>query len=263
MIGHLLAAFQRLFITRKSRVAVSLLIILTAAVPASEMLVLTLFSSLIIEGPQAFVDDPMGVAFKVGAVIVAFGLSRGTNHLVRLGRVRVYRDSFEEAGRVRTPSQESWEWALAFELSSVLVSLVQVITFGALILLVDWPTGILNGLATVVVLVLLSAIYYRQLDLQKGYVRTGNRAGSIAISRRVGGRLRAAEFGAMLASISMVVVLLYMLIRTIGGDVDSADAIVLFLALRLSSGQLTTLSASMMRFARASAREEGAVHHGG
>jgi hypothetical protein len=58
----------------------------------------------------------------------------------------------------------------------------------------------------------------------------------------------------MLASLAMVLVLVYMLFRTLDGEIDSADAIVLFLGLRLLSGQLSTLSASVMRFARASAR---------
>lgn len=254
MLTHLLAAFRRLFTTRRSRVAVGLLIIATAAFPVSEMVVLKLFSSLIIEGPETFRQDTTAAILMIAAFFLAFGVTRGAHHLIRLIRVRVFRDGFEGSGRTRTPSQESWEWALAFELSGVLVSLVQAVMFSALFLFIDWPTGVLNIGVSVVVLALVSAIYRRQLALQKGYISMGSRPGTVAIPQRVGERVRDAEFGAILSSVAMVLVLAYMLLRTLAGDIESANAIVLFLGLRLLAGQLGTLSGSIMRFARASAR---------
>jgi hypothetical protein len=168
--------------------------------------------------------------------------------------VRAFRDGFEEAGRTRSPSQESWEWALAFELSGVLVSLVQAVMFSTLFLVIDWPTGVLNILLSIVVVALVSTLYRRQLALQKDYVKVGNRPGTVAVHQRVGERVRDAELGGMLASAAMAIALAYMLLRTLFGDISSANAIVLFLGLRLLSGQLGTLSGSIMRFARASAR---------
>jgi hypothetical protein len=254
MLTHLLRTFRRLFTTRKSRAAVCLLIAVTAAVPVAEMLVLRLFSSLIIDGPEMFAKDANAAILKIALFFLAFAITRGAHHLVRLTRVRVFRAGFEASGRIRSPSQESWEWALAFELSGVLVSLVQAMTFSALFVFIDWPVGILNVFLTMVVLAMVSAIYRRQLDMQRDFVKMGSRPGAVAISQRVGGRIRDAEFGGMLASLAMVLVLVYMLFRTLDGEIDSADAIVLFLGLRLLSGQLSTLSASVMRFARASAR---------
>lgn len=246
-----------MFTTRGSRVAVGMLIVVTAAIPAAEMLVLRLFSSLIIDGPETFSKDTGAVIFKIGIFFLAFGLTRVAHHLVRLGRVRVFRGGFEASRRTRSPSQESWEWALAFELSGVLVGLVQTVMFSALFLLIDWPTGILNVLVCAIVLAVLSMIYRRQHKLQMGYVEMGSRPGTVAISERVGGRIRDAEFGAIVATGAMVVVLVCMLLRTLSGEISSADAIVLFLALRLLSGQLGTVSAGVMRFARASARRGG------
>ena len=82
----------------------------------------------------------------------------------------------------------------------------------------------------------------------------GSRPGSVAISKRVGSRVQDAELGAAGASAAMLVVLVLMLVRTVTGQVGSAEAIVLFLGLRLLTGQLAALSGAMMRFARASAR---------
>jgi hypothetical protein len=55
----------------------------------------------------------------------------------------------------------------------------------------------------------------------------------------------------------MVLVLAAVLVRALQAEITSADAIVLFLGLRLLYGQLGVLSAGIMRFARASAREGG------
>lgn len=254
MLGHLLATFGRLFASRRSRVAVVLLIVVSAALPVCEMLVLRLFSSLILDGPERFTHDRTAAIVNTAIFLLAFGLARATHHLVRLRRVRVFRDSFDASGRIRNHSQESWEWAMAFELSAVLVSLVQVVTFSVLFLFVDWPTAALNAIVSLVVLLLVSVIYRRQLDLQMDYVKMGSRPGTVAVAQRVGGRIRDAEIGSILASAGMTVVLVAMVFRTLSGSVGPADAIVLFLGLRLLSGQLGVLSASIMRFARALAR---------
>jgi hypothetical protein len=255
VLPHLLAAFRKLFTTRRNRVAVGLLILVTAAVPVAEMLVLNLFSALIVDGPETFAQNPAAAIRQVGVFFLAFGITRAVYHLARLERVRVYRDSFAASERVRNPSQQSWDWALAFELSGVLVSLVQVVAFSALFVVIDRPTGILNIVVCGVVLAIVSAIYRRQFNLQSDYVKMGNRPGTVAIWQRVGGRIRAAEFCAILVSVGTVLVLAVMLLRTLSGEIDSADAIVLFLGLRLLSGQLGTLSAGIMRFARAAARQ--------
>ena len=254
MLGHLVAAFRGMFTSRHSQVAVALLIAVTAAVPAAEMLVLRLFSSLIIDGPAAFAQDRSAMLLTIGIFFVLFGATRGAHHLVKLGRVRVFRRGFEASARTTGPSQESWEWALAFELSGVLVSLVQAAMFSVLFLLLDWQTGVLNLAVAALVLLVVSRTYRRQLGLQRDYVRMGAHPGTTAIAQRVDWRIRHAELGAILASVAMLPVLAVMLLRTLSGEVSSADAIVLFLALRLLSGQLGTLSSGIMRFARASAR---------
>ncbi|SFD40241.1 hypothetical protein [Streptomyces aidingensis] len=254
MISHLFTVFRGLFTTRASRAAVALLIMVTAAVPVAEMAVLRMFSSLILEGPETFAENKNELILPVCLFFLAFAVTRGAHHLVRLLRVRVFRKGFETSGRNSKPSQESWEWALAFELSAVLVSLVQAVMFSALFFLIDWPTAILNVVASAAVLYGVSVLYRRELSRQQEYIKVGTRPGSPAIAQRVGGRIRNAEFGSILASTVMVVVLAFMLYRALTGEIPSSDAIIMFLALRLLSGQLGTLSAGITRFARATAR---------
>ena len=254
MVRHLVRAFGELFVDRRSRLAVVALVVVVAAVPAAEMLAARLFSELIMNGPEMYRTDPGGVVLRVSGFFVAFALTRGAHHLVRVGRVRVFRKGFEASGRTRSRSQESWEWAMAFELSTVLAGLVQVATFVALFLVLDLVTGLANLGVVAAVLWLVSTIFGRQLVRQQDYVRMGNRPGTVAVAQRVDSRIRDAESGAAIATAGMVVVLGAVLLRVLHADVSSADAIVLFLGLRLLYGQLGTLSAGVMRFARASAR---------
>lgn len=254
MVRHLVGAFGQLFVDRRSRLSVAALIVVVAAVPAAEMLAAGLFSVLITNGPELYRNDPGGVVLRVAAFFAAFALTRAAHHLVRVRRVQVFRKGFEASGRQLSRSQESWEWAMAFELSTVLASLVQVATFVALFLVLDLVTGLTNLVVVAAVLWLVSTIFARQFVLQRDYVRMGNRPGSVAVAQRVDSRIRDAESGAVIATVGMVVVLGAVLVRVLGGEVSSADAIVLFLGLRLLYGQLGTLSAGVMRFARASAR---------
>lgn len=256
MLGHLLGAFGRLFTSPGSRLEVAGLVLVMASVPVVEILVLRLFADLVIEGQELLALDRDAVIRDSVLFFVAFALARVAHHGVRVYRVRVFRRRFEESTRVWSPSQQSWSWALAFELSTVLANVVQIAAFSVLFLVLDVVTGGLNLLVCGGVLLAVSVLYRRQLLLQRDYVAMGSRPGTVAISERVGGRIRTAELGSLLASAGMAVVLACVLVRTLQGHLTSGDAIVFFLALRLSYGQAATLSSGIMRFARASARSE-------
>lgn len=254
MLTHLLEAFRRLFTSTGSRLEVGALILVMAAVPVVEMGVVKLFSDLILAGPERLQTDQPGVVRDSVVFFVALAAVRVVHHGVRVQRVRVFRKRFEQSTATYSPSQESWNWALAFELSSVLANVVQVTAFSALFLVLDPLVGAVNGLVVGLVLLTVSLLYRRQLGLQRDYVRMGSKPGTTAISERVGARIRVAELGALLASVGMAVGLAVVLVRTLTGAVSGSEAIVFFLGLRLCYGQVGTLSQGIMRFARASAR---------
>lgn len=256
MARDLLRTFARLFSTAKSRIAVGALILVLAALPVAEILALRYFSVLVIEGPARYDSEPHAVAFAVVAFLLAFAVIRSVQHVMRYGRVRLFRRAFGESPSESNPSQESWEWALAFELSNVLASVVQSTALIAMFLILDPPTGIVNLVLSGVAIAVIALLYRRQLFMQREYVRTGTRPGSAPIASRVGVRIRSAELGSALASAAMLLALLVALWRVIVGELDSADAIAMLLGLRLLAGQLTAWSSGVMRFARASARRD-------
>ncbi|GGK67383.1 hypothetical protein [Ornithinimicrobium pekingense] len=255
MLGHLMTALRRLFPSRWARLEVVGLVLVMAAVPIVEMLVIRLFSDLVIHGPQQL-RDGADVTTAVALFLAALAVARLMHHLVRIARVGVFRRRFEQLEATRTASRQSWDWALALELSGVLVSIVQVVAFCVLFLVLDPLVALANVVVVVVVLAVVGRFYSGELHRQQDYVTMGSRPGSTPINDRVGGRIKIAELGALLGSAGMALVLVLVLVRTLGGEIASSDAVVFFLGLRLLYGQVGTYSAGIMRFARAAARTD-------
>lgn len=251
MLAHLARTFADLFVTARGRAAVLGLLLVLALVPVAELLVIAMFSDLIVDGPRRYAENPAGVYRDAAWFFLAFAATRAAQHAARFGRIAVFRNGLESSGRVRGRGLEAWEWALALELSIVLVSMIQILTFTVVFLVVSVSVGLINALVCGAALAVVIWLYGGQLHRQQGYL---DAADSTSVAGRVGGRIRDAELGSVVATVALAVVLLVVLAQTLTGAVSSTSAIVLFLGLRLLYGQVGTLAASVMRFARAAAR---------
>jgi hypothetical protein len=254
VFGDFFRALSELFTDRRSRLEVSGLLLTMALLPVSELVVTRMFSQLILHGPERFDRDPNGVVVDGSIFFLAFALSRAIHHVVRLNRVRVFRRGFDSSGRQHPASREAWSWAAAFELSTAMVSLIQIAAFCLLFMWFDLGFGAANLVIGGGVLWLIALIYRRQLAHQLTYLSEGTMPGSTAVGERVGKRIRDAELGAVVASLAMAFSLAVVLYRAVHGSVGGADAIVLFIGLRMMYSQVGNLSASAMRFARVKAR---------
>ncbi|RZI89396.1 MAG: hypothetical protein EOO67_12110, partial [Microbacterium sp.] len=137
-------AFTELFSARRSRGEISALLLVMALLPVSELVVTHMFSHLILRGAKQYDEDPHGVLVSGAVFFLAFAMSRALHHVVRLNRVRVFRRGFELSGEQRPPSKEAWSWAAAFELSTAMVSLIQIVAFCSLFTYLDVVFGLLN-----------------------------------------------------------------------------------------------------------------------
>lgn len=256
MFRHLWSAFTSLFPGRGHSRRVMGLVGLTALVPISEILVAQQFSELILDGPAIFQEDPQALVVRIVIFFLAFAATRAVHHSVRVYRVRAFRNAFKSNDRKRSPSQESWEWAQAFELTGVLATLVQVVVFSAFFLWINLLVGGVNVVVVAAVILVIGKLYGRQLVRQREFAAVRGAPTPGAIAQRVGVRIQDGELGAVVASVGLVILFGLMLFETLNGNVPSSSAIVLFLGLRLLYGQVATLSATLMRFARASAKRE-------
>jgi hypothetical protein len=252
-------AFAGLFTERRSRVAVIVLLLTRAAIPVAELGVIRTFSQLIIAGPKEYQTDRHAVMNSAVVFFVGFGVTRGLHHLVRFWRVRVFRRGLETSGLQRTHGEASWEWAQGFEVSTVSVGLIQVVTFSALFLWINPVVGLVNAALCATALVAISGLYKSQLAKQFSFANEGMRPGATSISARISTRVFAAEFGSVIATVSMALMMIVVLWSTLTRHLSAADGVVLFLGLRLLYGHLGALSPSVMRFARDSVRRNAAL----
>ena len=251
---HLREVFQRLFPTPGAKGEAAGLALVMASVPVMEMLVIRMFTHLITTGAQTLQRDP-GAVIRSGAIFfVLFALARVVHHVVKIARISVFRRRFETSLADRNRAQESWDWAMALELSNQMVGVVQIIALAALIAVLDPVTGLVNAVASATVLAIIIWLFSRHLGLQRDYVAMGNKPGTISVGERIGTRIRTSELGGIIGSLGLVVTLVCVLQRTVQGEVAAGDAVVFLLAGRIAFGQVGNLSSSMMRFARASAR---------
>lgn len=251
MIRHVLKISGQLFTETRSRVRVALLILLFASIPITEMLAVRLFSGIITGGRALYAENPSRVIWQIVIFFLALGTTRAAHHGVKFLRVRVFRTGFAAGDTRAAPDKESWQWALAFEMSNVLSATVQILMFSALFFFFDLVTGVANLFVALCAFAAISLIYKRQLTLQREYLETRWSAAATAIPDRVSTRIRDSEIGAVIGTIGLLLALIVVLARTLSGHVQTSDAIVLFLGLRLMYGQLGSLSSSAMRFARA------------
>jgi hypothetical protein len=258
LFPDLTRAFAGLFTERRSRAAVLVLLLTMAAIPVAELGVIRTFSHLIIAGPAEFQTDRGAVITSTAVFFVGFGVTRGLHHLARFWRVRVFRKGFESSGLQRTHGQASWEWAQGFELSTISVGLIQVLTFGVLFVWINPVIGAVNAALCAGALIAISRLYNRQFAKQFRFANEGAKPGSTAVSERIATRIFAAEFGSVIATASMALMMLVVVWRTLTRHLSGADGVVLFLGLRLLYGHLGALAPSVMRFARDSVRRNAA-----
>lgn len=251
---HLGEVFQRLFPTPAAKAEAGALALVMASVPVMEMLVIRMFTDLITTGADTLSRDPSAILRSSALFALLFATARILHHAVRVVRVSVFRRRFETSLVGRDRAQESWDWAMALELSTQMVGTVQIVALAALITVLDPVTGAATITSLAVVLVIIGRLFSGHLGLQRGYIAAGNASGSASVAERIHTRIRAAELGGVIGSLGMVVTLGCVLGRTVLGEVSAADAVVVLLACRIAYGQVSTLSSSTMRFARASAR---------
>lgn len=253
MIADLVAALRELFVCRRGRLQVGALITMMALVPVTEILVASLFASLVIHGADILASDHTALVNQLVLFICALVATKVIGHGLHLARVRLFAARFADLQK-RSPSKQAWEWAMALELTNVLISIIQVVTFSLLFFYFSPLVAILNAIIIAAMMALQQVLYLHERHRQLQYLTTGTGPGSAPISDRVGNRILRAEIGAVGGSVGMGLVLLLILTLTLSGQLSPDHAVTLFLGLRLLYGQVGNVASGSLRFARAAAR---------
>ena len=116
--------------------------------------------------------------------------------------------------------------------------------------------GLLNVVVVVISFEIIGVIYRRQMATQKGFAEARDKKQQIDTAVRVGSRIRSGEFGTLMTSIGYIVLLAVLLLLKLQDLIVAADAITLFLGMRMQNSNLSNVSGALMRYARARAQAD-------
>jgi hypothetical protein len=247
---ELTASFRLLIPKGKYRPQLIMLVLIAAAIPVTELLVAKLFTDLVIDGTNR---PTWELAIAVVIFAFLFVATRTANYIQKTYRVKFFDKAFDSDTRERSKTKESWEWAMGLELVNVLSFLTQLFVIAFFFFALSPGFAALNMLLILVVLQVMGVLFKRQLKKQRGFVEKKRAKKDVTPAERLGSRIQQAEFGTLLASFGVVLLLGALIYLSLQGFVSLSNTIVLFLGLRLQNTTFSSVSSSLMRFARAKA----------
>ena len=227
-----------------------LLVLIAAMIPVTELLVAKLFTDLVIAGNSRPITE---IILQLLLFAVLFVSTRIANYMQKTYRVKFFDKAFGADTREKSSTKESWEWAMGLELVNALSFITQMFVIASMLIVLTPNFGLLNLLLIVLVLQLMGVIFKRQLKKQRGFVEKKRAKKTVTPAERLGSRIQQAEFATLMASFGVVVLLAVLIWFSLEGWVSLSNAIVLFLALRIQNTTFSSVSSSLMRFARAKA----------
>jgi len=248
LVSEFRSAMADLFRTRRDFWVVAGLVLFGAMVSAAELLAAQLFSTIIIpgEGPARSTNETIWLA--VGFLVV-FGVLRVLNFGQSVYRVNVFEKAFQGASASR--AGESWRWATAMELTSILTMAARIVVVGAALFLLSPLFAAANLLIALVVLQVFGMSLRRQLITQQGFRDQQRSKDPASSADKVRARIKAGELGALLASVGVMILMAILIALTILGEIPAGAALVSFLAVRMIGQMYSGISTGLMRFARA------------
>lgn len=224
------------------------LVMVGAAIPLTELMVAKIFTDIITTQSAASLNQ---LAPQLAVFVLLFLATRVAHYVQRTYRVTYFAGVFRSADRTHPANIESWQWALGMELVTVLTSVTQMLLMAAYFVVLAPVFGAINLLLILILAEVLGRLFTRQRAEQRGYVELGRAKAQVATHVRVRSRIVSAEIGGLISSAGALVLLVSLLAMNINGLISASSTVVLFLGLRMQNSTFSTLSGSVMRFARA------------
>lgn len=246
-------SLQMLFPKGKFRAILLGLVLLSSAISVSELLVAKLFTT-IISGEDKLTSQQM--ILNTGILLLFFTLTRVGHFFQKIYRVNVFEGSIKSANLKSSQSQESWQWSLAFEVTSLLSLITQLIVVSAFFFTLNVVFSVINLISMIIIFQIYGALFKHQLRAQRGFRESRKAKEIISNSVRVATRIKSGEVGALASGLGMIILLTILVYLSYKGHLNTADTIVFFFGLKMQTSNLANFSAGLMRFARALANSE-------
>ncbi len=236
-----------LFPTRRESRMIMGVIFLAVTISVSEILMAHFFSLLILPTEPRDTKDLviLGIVF-----LILFSVLR----LVSFGKEHYRLNIFEKSlanSRTGDRVADSWRWATAMELTSLLTLCGRLFFVSVLLFFFSPIFGICNLVVGIGVFQILSWRLRKQFKSQHEFREKQRTKEPASNAEKVRTRVMSGEIGSLLSSAGVIILLGILIFLFAKDDVTPAKAFVLFIALRMVGQIYSGLSSGLMRFARA------------
>ena len=251
--NEMISSIMGLFPTTKSRSILLFLVLLASIISVSELLVTHFFTQLILERD---VVDESKTNYLLIFFFIFLALTRFGHYLQRIYRLKLFDKTFKNNKKNKSLTEDSWQWALAFELSTILGVIMQLIAIVIFFIFLNISYGLINFFIVVIVLQWLSYLFSQQIKTQKSFSKAYKNNKSVSNSVKVMARIKSGEIGVLIAGAGFLLSIGILIYFSFGQFISPAHSIVLFFGIKMQSSSLSMLSTSLMRFARARVNSE-------
>jgi hypothetical protein len=253
ILWNLRKSLLELFPTNKFRLILISLSLLAASISVSELLVAKFFTQIILH------EDELSNRELIIFVIFFFlfyGLTRAGQYFQRIYRLKVFEKAFKASESEVTNFQDNWRWSLAIELTNILATLTQLGVVILFFIYVNPMFGLFDLIIVFIVLQLIGRIFAKQIKEQRNFANARKKKKRVASAEKFRTRIKSGEVGILQSGGAMIFLLGLLLYLSHQGEINPANTVVLFFGLRMQNSALSSLSTSLMRFARARTHSE-------
>lgn len=253
ILWNLRKSLLELFPTNKFRLILISLSLLAASISVSELLVAKFFTQIILHEDELSNRE---LIFFVIFFFLFYGLTRVGQYFQRIYRLKVFERAFKANESGLSKFQENWRWSLAIELTNILATLTQLGVVILFFIYVNPMFGLLDLVIVLIVLQLIGRIFAKQIKEQRNFANARKKRKRIGSAEKFRTRIKSGEVGILQSGGAMIVLLGLLLYLSHQGEISPANTVVLFFGLRMQNSGLSSMSTSLMRFARARTHSE-------
>ncbi len=236
-----------LFPTRRESRMVMGVIFLAISISVSEILLAHFFSLLILPTEPR---ETKSLIFLGIIFLSFFSILRLASFAKEHFRLNIFEKSLTGC-KSGNQVANSWRWATAMELTSLLILCGRLFFISALLFFFSPIFGICNMIVGIGIFQILSWRLGKQFKSQYKFREKQRSKQQVTNAEKVRTRVIAAEIGSLLSSVGLIILIGILILLYAKGSLSPAKAFVLFIAVRMIGQIYSGLSSGLMRFARA------------
>ncbi|MDB2533453.1 hypothetical protein N9X41_01900 [Porticoccaceae bacterium] len=251
ILQELLDSTRRLLPYGRQRRQLILLVLIASGLPIVELLITKIIVVMILDGDNYSTNEIIVIG---SALTLALVLVKVANYFQKVSRVNFFDRAFKNIDKKNGVSTGGWKWATAFETINLLTFLTQITFATTFFFLLEPLIAAANLLFVILTIEAVGRIFQKQNLEQRKFVDMKLNKEFVDVSVALSGRIKSAELGTLLASASMAFMIGILIILSWLDFTTLPNTVVCFFGLRMINSNLSSLSSSLMRLARARAQ---------